>query len=86
MKAPIDTCNPFSVHIKTQREGHWSGFHQGWCNSPGFMNRTLQKLEIVLVSDPFTKDSEHSAVPVFFNKVDASSGDPARPSLGRFES
>jgi len=42
-----------------------SGFHQGWCNSKGYVNETLHNLQIVLVSDPFTEDSEHLAVPDF---------------------
>jgi hypothetical protein len=38
-------------------------FHHGWCNTPAYMNTTLHKPQIVLVSDPFTKDSAHPAVP-----------------------
>ena len=37
-------------------------FHQGWCNSLSYVNETLQKLQIVLVSDPFNKDFEHTAL------------------------
>jgi len=82
MKAGIDTRSPSSVASQPQLKGDWSGFHHLWCNSFDFMNRTLQKLEIVLVSDPFTKDSEHSAVPEFFNKVDAKFGRPS-PAISR---
>jgi hypothetical protein len=82
MKAGIIAYSPSSASVKTRREGHWSGFHQGWCNSLVFVNRTLQKLKIVLVSDPFTKDSGHSAVPDFFNKVDAKFGLPC-PAISR---
>jgi len=53
-------------------------FHQGWCNSLSCVNETLQKLEIVLVSDPFTKDSEHTAELSFLStKSMQITGDPA---------
>jgi len=39
-----------------------NGFHQGWCNSQTIVNETLQRPQIVLVSDPFTKDSDDPAV------------------------
>jgi hypothetical protein len=86
MRLEIYARSVSGIRSQVKRECICDGFHQGWCNSSVNVNRTLQKLEIVLVSDPFTKDSEGSAVPVSFNKVDASSGGPARPSLGRFES
>ena len=38
-------------------------FHQGWCNPSPYVNTALHKPQIVLVSDPFTKDSAHPAVP-----------------------
>ena len=46
-------------------ESVWRRFHQGWCNSPSCVNETLQKRQIVLVSDPFNKESEHAAQPSF---------------------
>jgi hypothetical protein len=53
-------------------------FHQGWCNSSSCVNETLQNLQIVLVSDPFTKDSEHTAELSFLStKSMQISGDPA---------
>jgi hypothetical protein len=53
-------------------------FHQGWCNSLSCVNETLQKFEIVLVSDPFTKDSERTAELSFLStKSMQISGDPA---------
>ena len=51
--------------MQSTRNPSFNRFHQGWCNSPSYVNETLQEPEIVLVSDPFTKDSEHSAVPNF---------------------
>jgi hypothetical protein len=55
---------PGSVHLVTFELSpdtlpNW--FHQAWCNSLSYVNETLQKLQIVLVSDPFSKDSEHAA-------------------------
>ena len=38
-------------------------FHHLWCNSKTDVNTTLQGPRFVLVSDPFTKDSAHAAVP-----------------------
>ena len=38
-------------------------FHHLWCNSKTRVNTTLQGPRFVLVSDPFTKDSEHPAGP-----------------------
>jgi hypothetical protein len=36
-------------------------FHHGWCNSQSYVNETLQTPQFVLVSDPFSKDSERAA-------------------------
>ena len=55
----------FKASLKTQCKVVLRMFHQGWCNSRSYVNETLQRLEIVLVSDPFTKDSEHAAQPKF---------------------
>jgi hypothetical protein len=40
-------------------------FHQGWCNSQSYVNEALQSPQIVLVSDPIYKDSEHAAQQIF---------------------
>jgi hypothetical protein len=48
---------------KIAKSGHSSGFHHAWCNSPAYVNETLQRLQIVLTSDPFNKDSQDSAEP-----------------------
>jgi len=47
--------NGFQAVLQITSDGYRAGFHQGWCNSPCCVNETLQKPEIVLVSDPFTK-------------------------------
>lgn len=44
---------------------HFTGFHHGWCNSSMIVNERLQGPQIVLVSDPFTKDSDDPAEPNF---------------------
>ena len=59
---------------KASPVGHWNGFHHHWCNSIEFVNETLQNFKIVLVSDPFTKDSEHPAVLSFACEVDVKFG------------
>ena len=51
----------FRMDSKSVPESSRRWFHQGWCNSRSYVNETLQKLQIVLVSDPFSKDSEHAA-------------------------
>ena len=76
----------FANAVGDERKNHpkagllWSfvKFHQGWCNSRSYVNERLQKPRIVLVSDPFTKDSVHPLNWIFVYEVDASFG---RPSL-----
>jgi hypothetical protein len=63
MDVAITTETGVTEVIQPAHNASFNRFHQRWCNSPGYVNETLQKLEIVLVSDPFTKDSEHAAVP-----------------------
>jgi hypothetical protein len=72
------------VRYKTPPTGGSDGFHQGWCNSLQFVNKTLQKRQIVLVSDAFSKDLELPAVLFFLDEVDAVSGNSARQSLGSY--
>ena len=54
-----------SVSTNAPFYGLRNRFHQGWCNSRMNVNETLQGLKIVLVSDPFTKDSDDPAEPNF---------------------
>jgi hypothetical protein len=55
----------FLVTSQMLPDGSQRWFHQGWCNYQSYVNETLQTLQIVLVSDPFSKDSEHTAQPSF---------------------
>ncbi len=54
-----------SAAAKTLFRGLSNGFHQGWCNSSEIVNEALQGHQFVLVSDPFTKDSDDPAEPNF---------------------
>jgi len=62
------------VQSKSTNPGVSSRFHHGWCNSRCCVNETLQNEQIVLVSDPFTKDSEDPAVRVLVYEVNAKFG------------
>jgi hypothetical protein len=78
MDVAITTETGVTEVIQPAHNASFNRFHQRWCNSPGYVNETLQKLEIVLVSDPFTKDSEHTAELSFLStKSMQISGDPA---------
>lgn len=52
-----------NMRIDDRREMPLDRFHHHWCNSQTHVNSRLQGPQIVLVSDPFTKDSAHPAVP-----------------------